>query len=466
MKDNDKNGLNGNDRVEETDDDDIIELTDLIDESVEPENGKTPDPDAETIIAPPSYYDQTVGVSQLLDDDDMPAPYPESVSAESNDYEETIGIGQLLEEESILDLDEETIVAPPAYYEQTVGVGKLFEEGDEHPSPVEEEEEDILTLDEETMMDQPDLYEQTIGISKLLESEGDQEDLVDPDGETLIAPPDAFDETIGFSAIDDKGEASEADAEESIVDLDAETILNDIDRENPGDVEDDLDEEPDSEIPIDLEKIPEEDQITEPLRFTEEPIEATETKTPDWENLEEDESESLDLEDIIEKTTIDLEDIFDLEEAASPIIEREPDLLALEDEDDAVDAPELPLMEASGDNDAPMDPEKEKDLLDLLEMNLDGELDGVPDAHLLAGETETEAVQMPEDADSPEEKVETVAAFDRVDPEAFEAALERVVKKVFAETIESVLLKAVEKVVSKEIQKLKDVLIADTSTEE
>ena len=598
MKNHDENSNNANDQIDENADDDIIELTELVEEESDSEEEGDLDPDAETIIAPPTYYDETVGVSKLLDDDDAP-PHTGAETSESNDYdyEETIGIGQLLEDdddEGVLELDEETIVAPPDFYEQTVGIGKLLDDDSVPPAPEADQEEGMITLDEETVMEQPDLYEQTIGIGKLFESEEDGDDILDLDDETMIAPPDAFDETIGLGALSEETAKSEEEDFDAVVDLDAETIISftetdDEDIKAPGqpetdeaeDAEEDvidleaegmiaddegeaetgiapdediieteenaemfeervvdhtpaasdfpddppdlsppigedidtspleeldLDEEHlDSDMPIEsLDKIPEEDQMTEPIRFPEDAGDAA-TAVADAGRIEDDETESLDLDDIIEKTTIDKEDIFDLDESAAPIVEKTSELSGIDGEsvlesgsipDAATESPdampesfEEPTGAADGVDaalDAPppgpldadrsdMDPEEERDILDLLDMDLEGAADAetVAEDTEIPPDLESEPHPVTTPAESPyaaatteEESAETLAAFDGVSPEAFEAALERVIKKVFEEKIESVLFNAVEKVVSREIQKLKDVLITNASMDE
>jgi hypothetical protein len=61
---------------------------------------------------------------------------------------------------------------------------------------------------------------------------------------------------------------------------------------------------------------------------------------------------------------------------------------------------------------------------------------------------------------------DAAAAFGGAEPDAFEAALERVIRRVFEEKIDAILLQAVETAVAKEIRKLKDALIADTSVDD
>ena len=64
--------------------------------------------------------------------------------------------------------------------------------------------------------------------------------------------------------------------------------------------------------------------------------------------------------------------------------------------------------------------------------------------------------------DSKEDISEDLFEADRITDEKIEAALERVIKKVFYEKIDGLLAEAIEKTVTREIEKLKKALLEDT----
>jgi hypothetical protein len=55
-----------------------------------------------------------------------------------------------------------------------------------------------------------------------------------------------------------------------------------------------------------------------------------------------------------------------------------------------------------------------------------------------------------------------ISEFDKITDEKFEAALERVIKKVYHEKIDRLLAEAIEKTVTREIEKLKKALLEDS----
>ena len=64
--------------------------------------------------------------------------------------------------------------------------------------------------------------------------------------------------------------------------------------------------------------------------------------------------------------------------------------------------------------------------------------------------------------DSKEDISEDLFEADRITDEKIEAALERVIKKVFYEKIDGLLAEAIEKTVTREIERLKKALLEDS----
>ncbi|MCP4112093.1 MAG: hypothetical protein GY749_42295, partial [Desulfobacteraceae bacterium] len=134
------------------------------------------------------------------------------------------------------------------------------------------------------------------------------------------------------------------------------------------------------------------------------------------------------------------------------------------------------------DGESDIDQQQEKDLLGLLEMDLSQEKetsDDIGDVYDIGEEkafeeseeydkdTAEQAAVSEGTGDLQGETRDLMALQQNGEPfmlpsDRIEAALERVINKIFSEKIESILLEVVEKTVSNEIKKLRQILIADT----
>jgi hypothetical protein len=141
----------------------------------------------------------------------------------------------------------------------------------------------------------------------------------------------------------------------------------------------------------------------------------------------------------------------------------DPFLDAAENLDDADVASDVPPLEGRREDLPRMDAQEERELLNLLEMGPEDEDRAAPPS--MAEPAYSSATPPPPETESRGTDA-AAAAFGGAEPEAFEAALERVIRRVFEEKLDAILLQAVETAVAKEIRKLKDALIADTSMDD
>ncbi|MCP4364609.1 MAG: hypothetical protein GY800_04850, partial [Planctomycetes bacterium] len=130
------------------------------------------------------------------------------------------------------------------------------------------------------------------------------------------------------------------------------------------------------------------------------------------------------------------------------------------------------------DGESDIDQQQEKDLLGLLEMDLSQEKeisDDIGDVYDIgeektfeeSDEDSAKQAAVSEGTDDLQGETRDLALQQNEEPfmlpsDRIEAALERVINKIFSEKIESILLEVVEKTVSNEINKLRQILIADT----
>ena len=210
------------------------------------------------------------------------------------------------------------------------------------------------------------------------------------------------------------------------------------------------------------------------------------------------------LEDAIKETALDgPPDVYDLEDepalprdAVEPPPETDegeatPSPTELHTFDEDTVPPVGPVPEPSGDSES-LDEQEERDLLNLLALDLGTKIPepdeaadadhrdlmtaalAEPDEPASAAGTDAEAESAPTTVETPSEPDDREAA-DRILGEGgelsvtqaqLEASLERVIRKVFAEKIEQFLFDALEQAVAKEINKLKDVLLADVTVDE
>ena len=122
-----------------------------------------------------------------------------------------------------------------------------------------------------------------------------------------------------------------------------------------------------------------------------------------------------------------------VEKIGEPIYEAEE---AFPKTDDRLGVTEEPLKEA--DEGLAMDLARENDLVDSMGLELDSEKDVSED----------------------------LSGIGDVSDEQIDAALERVIKKMFHEKIDRLLVEVIEKTVKKEIERLKGILLEDTTDNE
>jgi hypothetical protein len=115
--------------------------------------------------------------------------------------------------------------------------------------------------------------------------------------------------------------------------------------------------------------------------------------------------------------------------------------------------------------------EEDVELADILDDDLDTELDVDEDADddfvgSLGMEIDSEEVPEPEAIEEGPEQVAAPPEQVAVTSGQVEEALERVIKKMLSEKIESILVEMIEKTVTKEIERLKSILLEDSTGSE
>lgn len=148
-----------------------------------------------------------------------------------------------------------------------------------------------------------------------------------------------------------------------------------------------------------------------------------------------DDDEIIELKEEITIDSLDDDDIIDLTVTAEqPSIDDEKETIAAE-------AEEL----------------TEDEFVFTLDDGLDGEVD------LVQGIPDEVADSLGMEIDSEEDVSQDLHKLEDISTEQIEAALERVVKNVFYEKIDRILMEVIEKTVTKEINRIKSVLIDDAS---
>lgn len=424
---------------------------------------------------------------------------PDTASASSDDAEFE---GY---QETVFDRDVSTVIAP------------ISEAGDSGTIP-DVEEDEVLDL-EDAMIVQAEAAEPPSSPDSEDNPEADTT-ILDLGGRTLYTPKDAEPEN------DVADSADFADEEESIIDLGADTVVSpdrpkdappveaDAQTEDPADVDLDANtilSEPSMPDALPQETEPEE-EILEPEPIPAEPIsekieavdrvegpseELFQAEDPDEPLLEEDPADGRADEDFSSEeglTALDLFDSFSEAEAG-------PDL-----------TDPIGLIDVLGADTG--DPEFGNDFLSQLEQGISSEkappeTEDVP-AETIPAESVEEAsnpepetpptdtptiepepvVDTAEDADEPEEDVQDgfgpealeeadTSIFEEaedtefepegvasVSPEQLEAALERVIDRIFTERIEGILREVIEKTVSEEIRKLRGALLENIAVDD
>jgi hypothetical protein len=187
----------------------------------------------------------------------------------------------------------------------------------------------------------------------------------------------------------------------------------------------------------------------------------------------EDDDEILDLLDAVEELPIEDQKDITLTETEEPVEDEE--ILELTDEviepsqdDDEI----IDLIEEPGESIFTTDdPSPESDDIPDLESHLfeetidfDEELDQevTLDPSLKDDFVDSLGIELETGEDIPEVSLKG----DRVSDEQIEAALERVIKKMFYEKIDGILVEVIEKTVKKEIERLKNILLEEESGSE
>jgi hypothetical protein len=159
--------------------------------------------------------------------------------------------------------------------------------------------------------------------------------------------------------------------------------------------------------------------------------------------------------DLKEEYTTDDNEIIELKEEMMEEPQEEEDIIDLFD---TIDQPAVGdgTEDAAADVIAPEDDEMVLALDDEISKELD----------LDKGLKNDIADSLGMELDSSEDDSKDLFGLEDVSEEAVEAALERVIKKMFYEKIDRVLVEVIEKTVTKEIERLKGVLLEDATDKE
>ena len=199
-----------------------------------------------------------------------------------------------------------------------------------------------------------------------------------------------------------------------------------------------------------VEEIPVEDQKDIPLAETETTI---------------DDEDFLELTDEVVEPSQDDEEIIDLMDAVEEIaVEPDEDDTIIElvaEPGDTTEGIEPPVFTTDATSPKSDDlPDLEKDLFEET-IDFDEELDQevALDPPLKEDFADSLGVELEGEKDIPEDSLTS----DRVSDQQIEAALERVIKKMFYEKIDGILVEVIEKTVKKEIERLKNILLEEES---